>query len=189
MPAKPPELPPLVWNGYFWEGQVTLATWRGFQTRRGPYAGVSAPQPSDGTVRLSFLTPDNEEVSPSAEQIEAYRYLLANEKCITDVVLAALFAAYPQWREEYEDAYSDDGDFDEIMPPLQQAGQLRALIGLGPIHILSEARDGVAYVGFELGCVWEEEHGLGVMTHQDRVLEVGQADTSFNWSAGEDADE
>jgi hypothetical protein len=26
--------------------------------------------------------------------------------------------------------------------------------------------------GFGFGCVWEQEHGLGVMTHRDRVVDL-----------------
>lgn len=50
-----------------------------------------------------------------------------------------------------------------------------------PKRVLSVEKDGEAYIGFEFGCPWDREHGLGVMTHAGRVVEVGQADTSFNW--------
>jgi hypothetical protein len=42
------------------------------------------------------------------------------------------------------------------------------------------AKAGHAYVGLELGCTWDEEHGAGVLLHKGRVVEVGQADTSFD---------
>ena len=48
------------------------------------------------------------------------------------------------------------------------------------MHILNVAKEGVAYLGLEFGCEWDQEHGLGVLPHRDRVLEVCQADTSFN---------
>jgi hypothetical protein len=63
------------------------------------------------------------------------------------------------------------------------------LIGLSSVHVLSVAKDGIAYIGFEFGCTWDGEHGLGVMTHRDRVIEVGGADTSFlAWIAEQDAE-
>lgn len=34
-------------------------------------------------------------------------------------------------------------------------------------------------MGFELDCNWDEEHGLGVLMHKNRVVKVGQADVSF----------
>jgi hypothetical protein len=36
----------------------------------------------------------------------------------------------------------------------------------------------------EFGCTWDKEHGLGVMTHQTLVIEIGGADTAFlEWIA------
>jgi hypothetical protein len=66
---------------------------------------------------------------------------------------------------------------------------LKPLVGLTCVHILSVSRDGVAYVGFELGCKWDAEHGAGVMTHRSRVLVTGQASESFvDWCARKDAE-
>jgi hypothetical protein len=61
---------------------------------------------------------------------------------------------------------------------------LRSLVGLSSVHVLNVVRDGVACIGFEFGCVWDEEHGAGVMTHLGRVIATGQADCSFEeWVA------
>ena len=59
------------------------------------------------------------------------------------------------------------------------------MIGLGIVHVLSIAKDGHAYIGFEMGCTWDEEHGVGVMTHMGRVVGVGQGDMGFDSSAAE----
>jgi hypothetical protein len=56
---------------------------------------------------------------------------------------------------------------------------MRSLVGLSTVHVLPVARDGVAYLGFEFGCVWDTEHGAGVMTHLDRVVATGQAAVSL----------
>ena len=44
-----PPFPPLTWDGYGWEGEITLPSWAGFQTRGGAYGGRSSKKPSDGT--------------------------------------------------------------------------------------------------------------------------------------------
>ena len=77
-------------------------------------------------------------------------------------------------------------------PDLAHSRVTRAMLsaaqGLSNVHVLRVARDGIAYVGFEFGCAWEEEHGLGVMMHRDRVVAAGGADVSFlEWIAEEDA--
>jgi hypothetical protein len=55
------------------------------------------------------------------------------------------------------------------------------VIELSCIHVMKEAKDGVAYIGFGFGCTWDREHALGFMTHCGRVVEVGGFDTSFTW--------
>lgn len=45
------------------------------------------------------------------------------------------------------------------------------------------------YIGYEFGCEWEEEHGLGVLMHGTKVIEVGFAETAHTlWIAGKDAE-
>jgi hypothetical protein len=52
---------------------------------------------------------------------------------------------------------------------------------------MNVSKDGFAYVGYEFGCTWDDEHGLGFMTHKDRIIDFGGADTSFlTWVASGD---
>ena len=49
-------------------------------------------------------------------------------------------------------------------------------------------KDGLPCFGYEFGCTWDGEHGLGVLMHGKRVVEVGGADTAFTlWIAKRDA--
>lgn len=179
--------PRLVCNDGDWEAEVVLPVWSGFQTRRGWYNGVSSPDPSDGSVRLRVIRPRGESPPPSAEQAAAYLHLLAHGSAVRDAILAAVFAEYPTFRSEYLDCFDkEDDEFVDIavgVPELSQADELRSLMGLGNVFILPEVRDGIAYVGLEFGCVWEEGHGLGVLTHVTRIIEIGQAPTAFDGHA------
>ena len=182
-----PPFPPLQWNECFWAGDVTLPSWAGCQSRGGAYGSVSSDAESNGSVQLT-VAPEDEDARtpPLPEQARAFQWLIDHEPAIAASVLRSLFAAYPGWRNSY--GY-DDEVAAELMPEIDGAEQLRALIGLSNVHILSVARDGIAYVGFQFGCTWDEEHGLGAMTHRDRVVEVGGADTSFlAWIAEADAE-
>jgi hypothetical protein len=179
-PSPEPSLPPLKWDGYTWTGKIVLRSWSGFQTRQGPYSGRSSDQPSDGTARLFIHGDDGDPPQPpTPEQAAAHRYLVEQEKAVSDSVLQAIFAAYPDEREAFIDAVEDD--LADLCPEIDRPDELKSLMGLGIVHILRVARDGTAYVGFEFGCVWESEHGLGVMTHQDRVVKIGSAETAFNY--------
>src|SRR5262245_17582359 len=111
-----PPFPPLQWDGYFWVGEVVLRSWAGFQSRRGPYGSTSPRTPSDGSARLVVATADAG-TPLSAEQAAAFRFLLAEEKVITDVVLHDVFGEYPTWKWEYADATEEEAD--EVMPDLE----------------------------------------------------------------------
>ena len=67
----------------------------------------------------------------------------------------------------------------DLPPAVDHPAQLQNLIGLNIVHVLDELNDGVCYIGCEFGCQWDEEHGLGVMTHRGQVVQVGAAEESF----------
>jgi hypothetical protein len=181
-----PPFPPLKWDEYFWTGEAVLPSWAGFQSRRGAYGAASSGKKSDGSARLT-VTPVNVEARtpPLAEQVLAFRLLLENERAVADSILHAVFAEYPGMRKSY--GY-DEEEAAKFMPEIKQAKQLRTLIGLSNVHVLNVAKDGIGYTGFEFGCTWDDEHGLGIMMHRDRVVKIGGADTSFlEWIAERDA--
>ena len=140
-------------------------------------------------LRLRVTVPDDAPVPPTAEQVAAYRALLAHGAVARDAVLSAVFALYPQFLDDCFDA--DDVDFPALaaaVPELDSPDQPRSPAGLGNLFLLSEAAEGVGYVWFEFGCEREAEHGLGVPVHRDRVVAVGQADTALGGhSAARDA--
>ncbi len=172
---------PLNWDGHLWEGSTVLPSWAGFQQRLGPYAWVSGAEPSDGTVQLSISSPNEaNSAAPSEAQVRAFRYLRENDQAIRDKVLAAIFEVYPKWRDDYREFLGEE--LEDHMPELASPSDLKALIGLSILHILNVEKDGLAYIGFEFGCTWEEEHGLGVMSHRDRIIEVGSAEEAFSAS-------
>jgi hypothetical protein len=176
--------PPLEWDEFFWTARIVLPSWSGFQARLGAYGAKSSRKKSDGTARLVVASPDNDaKLPPTSEQADAYRYLLAHEEAIRDAVLGEIFAEYDDVRESY--GY-DEEEAEELMPAIERPEQLRSLIGLSTVHVLRVHYDGLAYVGFEFGCTWDEEHGLGVMTHRERVVTVGGASMSFEEWVGED---
>jgi hypothetical protein len=174
----------LKWGGHFWEGRTVLHSWAGFQERLGAYASESSSEPSIGEVQLTVESPDDSiPSSPSEAQVKGFCYMRDNEIAVQNQVLKAIFDVYPKWREDYRDFLGED--LDRQMPVLNTPADLKRLIGLSTVHILDDEKDGLAYVGFEFGCTWEEEHGLGVMTIGDRVVEVGSAEESFGVSSEE----
>ncbi len=166
--------PPLVLLNRSWEGKTIFKSWRGFSTRLGAYGSKSSRKTSDGTVRISVAAPGDGKDIPSKHPAEAFRYLIDHEIAIRDAVLKAITSSCQ--KQEL------DG-----LPSVGSGTDLKKLIGLSNVHINSYQKKGRAYVGFEFGCDWDEEHNLGVMTHGMNVVEVGYADTSFlEWIAERD---
>jgi hypothetical protein len=132
-------------------------------------------------VQLSIRSPtdaDDTVSVPSNGQESAFIFLRDNDALMRDKVIRAIFDAYPTMRESAA-AFFGKG-LNEIMPHLQTPSDLKPMIGLSTIHISDVEKDGAAYIGFEFGCDWEQEHGLGVMTHKDRIVEVGDCQTAFD---------
>jgi hypothetical protein len=179
-----PPFPTLTWDHSFWTADDVLPSWAGAEDRSGPYSSRSGDAPSTGRVKLFIRPPGDSVVAPSSEQIAAYQFLKQNDAVIAEAALKAIFDRYPEWKESY--GY-DDEEAAELMPALAAPEDLRRLVGLGTAHILNIAKDGHAYYGLELGCSWDDEHGVGVLFQKGRVIDVGQADTSFNvWPAKDD---
>jgi hypothetical protein len=129
----------------------------------------------------------NNREPPTIAQRKAYELLLSKQDSIREVILAALLNRYEGWRSEWADAMDED-ELEEVMPPVGDVQAFRKLIGLSNLHVLTVEKDGAAYIGFELGCTWDDEHGLGFMMHGDRVVKLGGADTSFlEWIAERDS--
>lgn len=190
---KLPPLPPLKWNGHFWTGTFCLEAWSNFQDRSGWYNSEASPgKKSDGTIKLFIAAPGPELTEPCKEQIETFNYVLANQNVNQTHLLNAIFEKYPEERNSFREAYGYDEEmsdeekeefeeeYGEDVPELSGPAELRRVMGLSIVHILACAKEGLAYVGYEFGCTWEDEHGCGVMTHGQRIIEIGHADTSFN---------
>jgi hypothetical protein len=68
--------------------------------------------------------------------------------------------------------------------PRQNKESLKNNIELKAVHIIDVQKNDVAFVGYEFICSWDKEHGLGIMTHEDKVISLGGADRSFlTWVA------
>src|SRR5512135_250594 len=84
-------------------------------------------------------------------------------------------------------AHAADSDIKRALALEAPGVTLRDGIRLTSVHIVGPQKDGHAYVGYEFACVWDGEHGLGVMTHRGRVVQVGGGDTAFlTWVAKRD---
>ncbi len=177
----------LNWDGDNWTGKLRLHSWRDFQSRHGAYGGISSSEPSDGIVTLVLGPEGRGPEAPNAEEEGALLWLLKNESAVQRSMLGHLKGQYPSLQEQY--AYSDE-EAVQFMPSIRDEDDFKQLIGLHSVYVHPLTREGLPYIGFEFGCTWDGEHGLGFMMHGDRVVDSGGADTSFLlWIAEKDAEE
>lgn len=156
------------------------------------YSVLMGEPPYDGRVGVMVNTSDPNHVvseydfpAPSESHVNAYAFLKNEEVRLRDVVLQRLMAEYPEIKRVYLEADGDEAA--ALFPSIRSAEDLRELICICNVCVLPVEHDGCAYMGFEFGCVWDPEHGLGIMMHRDRVVAVGQADNaSMEWIAIED---
>lgn len=92
-------------------------------------------------------------------------------------------------KKEYQKALADKEAFDpqfvdEILPPVANDQQLLGLVTPVSINVFETAKDSYHFVGFEFECTWDEEHGIGVVTHKLKVVAHGNASTALTeWVA------
>ncbi len=185
MPA--PDLNFELEDDIFWVTSAVLPSWKGFQTRQGAYGAKSSSKPSDGVVRIVFA-PEGRGTEP-LNDFEKFTvaWTLENEATLTQALLDSLLKSYPTLQEQY--GYSD-AEKKQYMPDVHSVDEFRDLIGLHTVHVHPLQKDGIPYVGFEIGCSWDPEHGLGILMLNTRAIDIGGADTAFLlWIAERDANE
>lgn len=122
----------------------------------------------------------NEDGCEGVEATEKHRkgmdYLKENQTPILEAILNALLAEYPKLQQRYNFSEEDKADF---MPDISDIRQFADLLSLLTIYITSECEDDIPQIGFLFSCSWDGEHGFGVMTHKNKIIEMGGADTAF----------
>ena len=151
-----------------YECNINLYAWEGFQSRQGPYGSIDKNKISNGKFKV-FINVDQVKKEYTQSQYIAVRYLLDNQKLILDTLLNSLLVSYNEQKHLYDNT-----------PNITNMDDFKDHIGLSTIHIMKSDKEGLAYIGFEIGCTWDDEHGIGVMTHKNKVVSIGEADVAFS---------
>ncbi|MDX2593239.1 hypothetical protein PV343_13475 [Streptomyces sp. WI03-4A] len=167
-----------VWDEYFWRTTVRLPAggWTSADARtdRSP-----VPEP----VSLYYAPEGRDDHPLNESEIASVAWTVANLPRLMDSLLPGLFAYYQAICAD------PDGLDPDYLPALDQAEELKSLIGIESIYVHQISKDGKPYVGFEATCLWDEEHGLGALMHDTRIVKVGGGDTAvLLWIAEEDSE-
>jgi hypothetical protein len=172
------------WDGFFWSASVHLPSWDGFQSRQGAYGSRDTDQSAGGRVPLVFAPEGRDSGRLTDSEVALARWAVEHEADIHAAFLAALLGHYRDVRAKYLQSRGDP----LLAPEARTADDFKKLIGLRGINIHQIEKGGLPYVGLELGCTWDLEHGLGGLLHGTRVVEIGGADTAILlWIAERDA--
>jgi hypothetical protein len=164
------------WSGREWTAQVVLPAWH--------VVAASVQFLSDSPIP---------EAPPTPAQLQALDRLAVEQAELHSVTIGALRAHYDRVRPKYVAFARQNLDFmgdpDVSMPAFPDDRALSALHQLQVVYIHNVSRNSLAYVGLLFSATWEPEHGVGVLVHGTRVVEVGGADTAFlEWMAEKDRD-
>ena len=160
-------------NNGFWEGTILLDSWCAFFKEENP---LSLKIGGDRLVK---------EISETHKS--GYDYLIKNQETILRSLLGSLKKIYPKLQKKYD---FDEEEMNQYMPDISDEDDFVRLIRPHTIFIHDVAKDGIPYIGFQFDCVWDDEHGLGAMTHCGNIVEIADADTGFlSWVAEKDLDQ
>ncbi len=107
---------------------------------------------------------------PQVFQQNALNYFIENQTKIFDSLCQGVIEHYPNLIKLYGSV---------IVPDLKLISDVKHNISISTIHILGDEKDNFSYLGFDCGCTWDDEHGLGIVMHKERCIEIGQHDTAF----------
>jgi hypothetical protein len=128
-----------------------------------------------GRFRLEVHCPEGDQPSPSQQR--AFLRFLENQELIGAKVVDAIFDHYRREREMWFTGHKATDEI--VVPEVRSPDDLRRLIRLRRVSVLGSSRDGRSLIGFCFHCCWDTEHGLGVLVHGTRVVEVGENDITW----------
>lgn len=162
-----------------WAGIIPLSAWNEFQIRP-----TTSDESAEEVISL-YVNRETDQTAPSLQQTEAYHFLMSHQEQIRDSILERLLTDYDQMSETYE--YEPE-EAAKWMPPVESRSDFEPLISLLAVVIHQVHKDGMAYIGFEFECTWDDEHGVGVMMHRQRIVKIGGADSAvLSWIATQDS--
>jgi hypothetical protein len=150
------------WDGNEWTCRIDARAWRSL------YAS------SD--LEVVFLQPDEEhDRPPSTQQIGALARFVEAELILRPAVEGAIRAHYSRLRPRYLPHLEDP---EGQMPEPLGGRDFKRLHELQRLYVHREVGASI-HVGLSFRALWEIEHGVGVLTLENKVVSVGEADTAF----------
>lgn len=100
-------------------------------------------------------------------------FLKNNQMQVLEAILGELLKQYPEMQSRYNYSEADKAEF---MPDIINIKGFAGLLSPTAIYIFPEYQEDMPYIGVSFHCMWEQEHGLGVLICKDRVVQISSAD-------------
>lgn len=135
----------------------------------------------DGAIELAFMIDEDEddEATPSEEQIQALMTAIENAAYLSSVVIDALWDDLSgegpdsgMWWHGDLESVNENGMFDLTGgTPITDQATLHQSLSLTGLIVGGDYGPGV--VSFDFSCDWEEEHGISVLIENEEVIGIG----------------
>lgn len=162
-----------------WEYKITLPKLAGFQRRNGAYTSLSSIEPSSALFTIEFEDDLSENTDPYPEQLNTLKYIFENQESIENSIIDRTVTELPEILKNY-------GLYNEEEYQYISREKVKSIIGFSSILIKIISKDNFAYFDISGGCNWDEEHGLNVLFHKDRVVSFSGIDGSSTYEAEKD---
>jgi rubrerythrin len=157
------------------KGFIELACWNGYYLVTIPNYRFKNKVVTNGRVELwvdAAITEDNS-FSIDPEQLNAYQFLVQQQTEVKQAILEELKKQFPRLlQDEYASWDQDDGSM-PLLTQLTADFDFKNFIGPSSISIEEDVKDETAYVKWQFQCLWDPEHGFEVITHKNRVIDIG----------------
>lgn len=163
-----------------WEYSVELPMLSGFQERNGAYTAVSSDKPNVGLCKLEFEDDLTDNPDPYPEQLNALSFIFENQESIKRSIITRTLSELPEIKINY--GLENEQEYQNL-----NEQKVKSLIGFSTIHIKIISKEGFSYFDISGGCNWDEEHGLNILFHKDRVISFGGIDGGSTYEAEKDS--
>lgn len=124
---------------------------------------------------IEFWIEQTENLKPHKVQKNAFNYFIDNQESVLNALSNGVFEYCQELMKKHENQ-----DFKLVfgIDELKTVADVKKIISIDAIDVLEKEKDKFSYLGFRCGCFWDQEHGLRVTMHKDKVISVDD-DSSY----------
>lgn len=127
----------------------------------------------DVDFTIESYNDDGDFNKPQKFQELAYTYFCDNTKLIADNLCLGVIKLLPNFLHLYKGI---------AMPELKTIDDVKANVSFEAVGILGDEKEGYAYYIVMFNCTWDDEHGMSMLMHKDRAVNIGAGDIISEYS-------